>query len=70
MGNTKPYYCTTCGAYEPHRAPETEREREWLRHTFHKRYVEDYWICTVPDCRNVRYARKVYDPPIPMPDFD
>ncbi|MFH8752378.1 hypothetical protein ACH4GK_24290 [Streptomyces rimosus] len=67
-----PLYCSTCKKEEPHRSPEGEREKQWLRRLTGKGYVDDYWICTRPGCRNIRYRweGKTFDPPERMPIFD
>ncbi|MEU4199388.1 hypothetical protein [Streptomyces sp. NPDC045470] len=65
-------YCSTCDEDEPHRSPEGERERQWLRELTGKDYVEDYWICARAGCRNIRYrwTGTTFDPPQRMPVFD
>ncbi|MFF0787909.1 hypothetical protein [Streptomyces spiralis] len=67
--------CYTCGTDQPHRQPQDDRERDFIRKLAKKRkpnaYVEDYWICvsTAQDCRNIRTGLRVkpFDPPVRMP---
>ncbi|MBV1941716.1 hypothetical protein KUF83_34930 [Streptomyces sp. BV286] len=72
MPSEQVFRCFTCGSRESHRPPADERERVWLRERTGKKYVEDYWMCTKGDCRNVRYAwvDDPFHPPVRMPEFD
>ncbi|GGX54757.1 hypothetical protein [Streptomyces fructofermentans] len=72
MANERVFRCFTCRTYEAHRPPAGEPERRWLRELTGKKYVDDYWMCTRGECRNVRYAwdDDPFDPPLRMPEFD
>lgn len=47
--------CWTCPTSELqlHR-PLTEAQKVWLRAKIDETYVEHYWMCAKPGCRNVR----------------
>ncbi|GGV44681.1 hypothetical protein GCM10010245_69940 [Streptomyces spectabilis] len=45
--------CWTCGTTEPHR-PLTEPQKAWLSAEIDEDFVDHYWMCARPGCRNVR----------------
>ncbi|QDQ11573.1 hypothetical protein [Streptomyces spectabilis] len=53
MSQPQPLSCWTCGTTEPHR-PLSEAQKAWLRGAIGEDYVEHYWMCAKPSCRNVR----------------
>ncbi|MFF7203280.1 hypothetical protein [Streptomyces sp. NPDC008141] len=67
--NTK--FCYTCDSDEPHR-PLTGPEKAWLKERTSLRNVGGFFMCTAPNCRNVRasFNKRPFDPVIriPLPD--
>ncbi|MFD3638958.1 hypothetical protein [Streptomyces griseus] len=64
-------YCATCDSDEQHR-PLTADEKTWLRARTGRRSVDEFFVCKVPNCRNVRsgFNKHPFAPVIrvPLPD--
>ncbi|MFD9885497.1 hypothetical protein ACFWZT_29025 [Streptomyces alboflavus] len=50
---SKPEYCWTCDADEPHRKL-SDAEQAWLKHRLGRASVNEFLVCLAPDCRNLR----------------
>lgn len=46
-------YCRTCDSDEEHRRLHPA-EKDWLKELTGRKYVEEFFMCTAPDCRNLR----------------
>ncbi|MDH2393093.1 hypothetical protein QCN29_30820 [Streptomyces sp. HNM0663] len=61
-------YCYTCQSDEQHR-PLMADEKIRLKNRTGRKNVDDVFMCTAPNCRNLRtgFNKRPFDPVIRMP---